>query len=230
MKDIYKKVLIIAPHQDDEIIGCGGLICYAIEKKWLVEVAHVFLGTSGIPYVDDPSTCATIRNQEALDAAEISGYKVLDNLGFIDRDRSADSQIQSAIIKLIRRQKPDVILLPHKGESDLEHQIVYTAGKEAVWLSATNVSKGNEATITHKIKVLYYEVWKPIDNPVILLDISRYISNKQTLLSAFKTQMEVSGWLEGIIGLNAYRGVINKGKGYVEAFTTEPLDLTEINL
>ena len=223
-----KKVLVIAPHQDDEIIGAGGLICHMLSIGNSVEVCHVFSGTSGIMDVDDPAESARIRHDEARAAAKLGGYNLLDNLGFTDRDRTGYAGVQDALIRLIRQQRPDIIVLPHEAESDAEHHLVSACGTQASWLSASNIFNELGSPLHKTLEVLYYEVWQPIKKPDYVLDISEYADMKQQLLECFPSQMKSTSWVEGALGLNAYRGTTLQTKGYAEVYETATTDLKRI--
>lgn len=224
-----KKMLIIAPHQDDEVIGCGGLICYARQNNIDVDVVHVFAGTSGATE-EGPRDSCQIRRQEALMSAKIGDYNVLKNLGFIDRDRKKDAFMQAELIKIIRKVRPDIILLPHIDESDMEHHVVSLYGKEAVWLSSVDIFSELGIPTKDKLNVFYYEVWTPILKPTFVLDITKYIDNKKDMLMAFISQMSTTSWVEGSIGLNSYRGTTQNGNGYAEAFNANPIDIRSLRL
>lgn len=220
-------VLVIAPHQDDEVIGCGGAICQLVSHRYDVRVAHVFLGTSGIAGVA-PEQSQHIRHEEARAAASIGGYTVLPNLKFIDRDRSQDAKIQKAILRLIRQVKPAIVFLPHKEETDYEHKLVAIEGREALWLAASDIYPSLGAPLTMVPRVFYYEVWKNLDTPTVLCDITKHKEVKRRMLEAFTSQMSSSGWVDGALGRNAYRGVTTFGDGLYEAFSTENVTLEEL--
>lgn len=230
MNNTMKKILVVAPHQDDEIIGCGGFICYAIDKKWTVEVIHVFAGTSGVLGVDSPKQCSKIRQAEAELSAKIGHYKLLDNLGFIDRDRTTDAHIQQALIKTFRDRNPHVILLPHIDESDLEHRVASLMGREASWLSRMRINTELGKPVNHEIKVLYYEIWRPIIHPFLFLNIDRYVETKKNMLKSFKSQVASSSWVQGSLGLGAYRGTTQVGSGTIEVFGADPINIKEVSL
>ncbi len=221
-----KKILIVAPHQDDEVLGCGGLIAYAIEQGSTVEVVHVFAGTTGISYLPNGEQTSTARRKEAQAAADDMGFTLYKDLGFVDRTNPSENEVQRALINVIRRSSPDVLLLPHADESDVEHAMVSRVGKQAAWLSAAHIETGSEdASIRALDAVLYYSVWTPLSSPTLYLDITNFIDKKQRALSKYVSQMEATSWEHGSIGINAYFGTKLLAKGYVEVFDSEPLDL-----
>ena len=81
-------VLVIAPHPDDESIGCGGSICLHRRRGDAVRV--VFLtscerGIDGIP----PETARSVRKVEAAQALGVLGVERMDFLRLPDLSLSA---------------------------------------------------------------------------------------------------------------------------------------------
>lgn len=215
---VFMKILIIAPHQDDEIIGCGGAIFYFRERGDTVYIQHILAGDSGIPEAT-PEQCRKIRDGEATRAAEFLGSVLLPNMGFCDRRYRFEEQLQDKLIGTLRQIQPDILFLPHREESDLEHRIVSKMGREASWLAYAGQGPSAKAP-----KVLYYEVWSNITGAQLYLDITPYIERKKKALSLYRSQMK-TGWLEAALGRNAFRGTTLNQGGYCEVFTFDKLEL-----
>lgn len=214
-----KTVLIIAPHHDDEIIGCGGTLLALTEQGYEVFVQHVFEGSSGILNTKGKQS-VDLRTLEAEQAAKIGGYKVLPNLGFKDRTENQITPISLKLIDTFRKVRPTIVFVPHDDEQDFEHQVVTKAGWEAQWLATTtNFLKPDQKPSTSVALYLGYEVWRPIAVTGTYFDITRFVEKKKELLAAFESQMNLTSWIDGSLGLNAYRGTMLQGHGYAEAFT-----------
>ena len=222
-----KNILVIAPHQDDETIGCGGTISKLVTMGYDVKVVHVFSGTSGVPDCS-PADSSRVRHKEAITAGKRGGYTVLDNLGFVDRDRSQDHLIQSRLIDLLRAVCPDIVFAPHVGESDYEHRVVSIAAREAAWLSATEIFPDLGPCMKTAPRILFYEVWKNIDKPVVVSDITKYQNKKQEMLQDFPSQMAQTDWVDGSLGNARYRGATTVGRGSVEVFEATGISIEEI--
>lgn len=221
-----KKILIIAPHQDDETIGCGGLIGYALQHGSKVEVVHVFAGSTGIAHLANGTATSSVRAKEAQKTANEAGFVLLENLGFLDRTHPSEYQVQSALINVIRHSQPDIILLPHVNESDIEHAMVSRVGKEATWLASANIETNQTiASIKPVELVLYYSVWTPIHSPRLFLDITKYVDLKRRMLAHYTSQMNATSWDVGSIGSNAFWGTKLQTEGYVEVFDCEPISI-----
>jgi len=218
MKSKKDKFLVVAPHQDDEVIGCGGTILKLLDMDIEGYVVHVFSGSSGISGCSSPVKSKKIRNAEAKKASEIGGYTLLKNLGCKDRDSNVNFIVHS-LIEVVREVKPDFIFSPHSEEADFEHSLVSQASWEASWLATTGIFP-ELGPPSHPVDVfLGYEVWTPIQNISCFIDVTEHISKKKRMLEAFKSQMQTTSWVEGSVGLNSYRGTTLQGYGYAEAFT-----------
>lgn len=213
-----KKILIIAPHQDDEVIGCGGAILYFKERGDTVYIQHVLAGDSGIPGVDSEQ-CRKIREEEAGKAAAFLGSILLPNMGFCDRKYRFKEQLQNKLIGTLRQIRPDILFLPHRQESDLEHKIVSKIGREAAWLAYVGQDLSVETPM-----VLYYEVWSSITGAQLYLDITPYVEQKKRALALYSSQMK-TGWIEAALGRNSFRGTTLNQGGYCEVFTFDKLNL-----
>lgn len=211
------KILVIAPHQDDETIGCGGTIAKLIHKGHQVCVLHVFEGCTN--FLDHGAEeTINARTKEVKQCADTLGFELLDNLGFKDRTFPPTDQLVSRLIQVFHLHKPNMVLVPHEGESDKEHQLVNFACTEALWLSKIPDFKG--AVDYNKVNsaLIGYEVWTPITKPNLIVDISEFSEIKRQAIRTFKSQLINNDWEEGSLGLNAYRAVTHTGKGHAEAF------------
>lgn len=216
MNKINKKFLVIAPHQDDEIIGCGGTILQLLERSCSVAVIHVFSGTSGADNNEQKSS--KIRLDEAKEAAIAGGYQLLDNLGFKDRLDTNHIGITNKLIAVIRKYQPQVIFAPHDDDQDFEHQVVAKSAWEAAWLASSKIFPSLGQSSSSISQFYGYEIWRPMRIVTSYIDITKYMAKKKLLLRKFKSQMKNTSWVEGSLGLNAYRGATLQGYGYVEAF------------
>lgn len=220
-------VLVIAPHHDDEVIGCGGLISLLVSKGYNVSVVHVFNGSSGVAERSS-KVSQKVRHVEAVAASKIVGFTLIPNLNFDDRLPVNTSDIQNALVKVIRKIKPSIILTPHRKEHDFEHALVSRASWEASWLATTTTFPKLGLPAPRVKAVLGYEVWTPIERPNFYIDITKYVPQKKEALKCYKSQIENTSWLDGATGLNAYRGTTLLGSGYAEVYNIEPANIVDV--
>lgn len=201
-----EKILVIAPHHDDEVIGCGGSIAYANKKGYLVDVVYMTSGYAGIPETTDINRAIEIREDEAKLAGKILG--VYQQYFFRNPDRALVYSIDNIkqLIALIRSIGYSWLFFPHKEEKDHEHQVVYQIAKEAVWLSSKRYfpELGDPVNIKN---ILLYEVWSPLHHFNIKIDISDFLELKKQALLSYRSQF-TERQVNGILGLNMYRSAM----------------------
>lgn len=216
-------ILIISPHHDDEVIGCGGTIAKHHGSGDKVFVIYITAGWSGLPKIKSKEKAIKIREMEAHNACKILGIQKLVFLREDDRDiYNKKGKIIQKLVKTIRDIKPNIIYVPHPNEKDIEHRITYEATKEATWLSKSPYLP-KLGTPTKSIKNVYlYEVWTPMKDFFIKEDITDVIDIKTKALLAYKSQLEYFNLVDAITGLNIYRGsMVGTAKKFAEVFQIE---------
>ncbi|MFA5246356.1 MAG: PIG-L deacetylase family protein [Candidatus Micrarchaeia archaeon] len=122
------KILIIAPHPDDEIIGCGGLILRAQKAKAKV---HVLFGAVGkCRQLVTGQTDENVRLEETKQVAKRCGYTY--EFMFVgDEFMRLDSLPQKALIDKIEdtisKVKPDIVVIPFEASYDQDHRAIFSA-------------------------------------------------------------------------------------------------------
>jgi LmbE family N-acetylglucosaminyl deacetylase len=182
-----KRILVLAPHPDDEAIGCGGLIMNAASNNAKVFVLFFSVGTCR--QLVTGTTDAKTRLKEAANASAYAGYdyKICYNgKEFMHLDAVPVKDMVDMIEDEIELFKPDIILLPTKESYNQDHRAVYYAAIAALRPIPRN--------IRHFVKtVLVYEEpyqWN-VGNAFkanLFIDISDYLDKKLELLLKYKTQ------------------------------------------
>lgn len=201
------KVLIFAPHPDDELIGCGGAILNHLSKNDEVSIVFVSSGDS---------ESKAIREEEAKKIYEKTSVKCY-FMKEKDRFIEYNERTLKKIIEIIRRIQPETIYFPHENEEDHDHKEVYELVNEACWMANENIML-NLGKTTHIKTVFNYEVWTPIKKPNYYLDISDYINKKICLLKRYSSQIKFKRYDLAAKGLSQYRGNMHSGYDFSEAF------------
>jgi len=202
-----KQCIILAPHIDDEVIGCGG---YILNNSSKVDF-HVIYFSSGSPKKG--------RELEAKRSSKILGIKTVTFLRMKEFEIFKTNKILKQLHKLYNLKRAEIIFLPHEEESDKDHKAVYEIGKLSLW---TYNTKYFNIPIKKKIKKLIcYEVHSPMKRYSFIEDITPNINIKIKALEQFKSQNKKSDLINAIMGLNLYRAIMN-GKGkFAEVFKIE---------
>jgi len=214
-------ILIIAPHADDEILGCGGVISRYIHEGNSVYIAVMTNANIGAPSLFSNTDIKNIR------AEALSAHKLLNvtNTFFFDfpaprLETHPSYEITQAISALINEKKIDTLFIPHKGDIHKDHGVIY----HAALVAARPI---NDFTV---IDVFSYETlseteWaSPFGNdafiPNVFIDISKYLESKLKAMSCFCSQLKQAPHprsLEIIESLAKFRGS-TVGCKYAEAF------------
>lgn len=124
------KILVIAPHMDDEVLGAGGTIARHVAEGDEVHVCYVAHRIYEHKY-DEKKNEAEV--QCALKAKEVLGYKEAKFLNL--NDERLDACLQDIIIPLeayLDKVKPEVVYLNHGGDNHQDHKAVFQAGMVAL--------------------------------------------------------------------------------------------------
>lgn len=213
-----KKILVIAPHPDDEILGCGGTMFKHIVQG---DNVYVCIVTHAAPPIYQKGASAGIQ-EAARKCHHWMGVKDTFFLNFpsvmletVDRYK-----INDAILKVVQQTQTDVLYIPHYGDMQKDHQIV----ADACMVAARPKYK-------HRVSKVYgYETmsetaWNApnVQNefiPNTYVDISDFLEKKKEALSYYDSQLNPfpdARSLKSIEALAVYRGALMHMKA-AEAF------------
>ncbi|HET6541085.1 MAG TPA: bacillithiol biosynthesis deacetylase BshB1 [Chryseolinea sp.] len=179
-------ILVLAAHPDDAEISCAGTIARHIamgHKVGIVDFTRGELGTRGT---------VEIRAAEAAEAAKILGVSVRENLGLRDGFFENDATHQLAVIRVIRKYQPSIVLANAVYDRHIDHGRGASLAYDACFLSGlvridTKDENGKSqppwrpGVVYHYIQSLYIE-------PDFIVDVSDYWDIKIEALKAFKSQ------------------------------------------
>lgn len=202
-------VLVVAPHPDDETIGCGGAILLHKARGDRVVVVQVTGGEAGDPNAlqGDATALVATRRREARAAGERLGVDETRTLAFADGKVAPDEALVAALVAEIDRACPAIVYAPSLLECHPDHLATGLATARALRRSPLIV------------RLLGYEVNHPT-LASFLLDITPFIDAKRDALACFESQQRYNDLVGKRLGL-AYARTINidlRGIEYVEAF------------
>ncbi len=214
------KVLVVAPHPDDEILGCGGTIKKIVSQGIEVSVLVVTRGKKEL-YTEE--RIINVR-QEAKTAHQLLGVIETTFLDFPapDLDLVSISELSDAISEVIGKLKPDTIFLPHRGDIHHEHKAVFNST-----LVASRPVKNCLVKRLYSYETLSETEWAaPFSDdafiPDYFVNISDSFTAKLEALKCFKSQIREfpnPRSLKSIEALANFRGS-TVGFNQAEAFMT----------
>jgi len=214
-----KRILVIAAHSDDEVLGCGGSIAAQVDRGG--EVSVVFL-TNGVGARNADSNSAIERRMEASrNAGKILGVKEITQQNFPDNrlDSVPLLDIVQSIEPVIADLCPSVILTHHAHDLNVDHRVCH----QAVLTACRPQPK-------HPVKtILGFEVassteWAfsaPAFVPNYYVDISSQLDKKLRALDAYREEMRSAPHPRSVSSVEAlarWRGA-TVGCGAAEAFS-----------
>ena len=202
------KVVVFAPHQDDEAIGCGGLLSELSEKG--VEISLVFL-TDGRPVSKDWKKEVVIRSIEAKRVANKLNAKIYE-IG-IDNVKFDVQQSQLKRIEEILKEPFDAMFTVWALDAPPKHRFC-----NAILAYVSNRILSND------FPVYSYQVHTPL-LPNVYFDYTHLFEKKQELINEHQSQMVVQNYSHIGAGLDAwssrYLPWSNKPR-FVECYTLLP--------
>jgi LmbE family N-acetylglucosaminyl deacetylase len=183
-----RRPLILAPHPDDESLGCGGLIAAACAGGLAPVIAMLTDGAASHPGSRSfpPARLAALRESEARDAVAHLGLPE-ENLVFLrepDTKLAPHGPIIERLMDIVAEQHCQLIIAPWSGDPHCDHE----AG--AAIAEALAIRTG--------LPRLSYPVWGWLrDHGALLaesrptgwrLDISQYLARKSQAIAAHASQ------------------------------------------
>ncbi|MFN2453705.1 MAG: PIG-L deacetylase family protein [Pyrinomonadaceae bacterium] len=210
--------LVIAPHPDDEVLGCGGVIAKHSAEGKTVNVLVVSRGIAEIfPFEEIENTRRELRL-----AHEILG---VNSVSFLDfpapkLDVVPAHELADAIGKVVQTLQPTEVYLPHGGDLHGDHKAVYRAGLVAC-------RPINKCSVK---RLLCYETLSETDwaapasadafVPTIFVDITAQLDSKLKAMECYKSQLKDFPHARSLKGIEAQARLRGStvGRAAAEAF------------
>ncbi len=212
-----KKILIVAAHPDDEVLGCFGTVAKLIEQGYSAYTLILGEGKRSRGEVD--SSALDGLRQEALKANSTIGIQKLYLEDFPDNrfDSVALLDIVQTIEKVKEEVKPDIIFTHSRNDLNIDHQITYKAV-----ITATRPMQKECVKEIYSFEILSSTEWNyPLSfSPNIFWDVSDTIDKKIEAMRCYRSELREFPHprsLEGI-RLQAQLWGMKVGKEFVEAF------------
>ena len=200
-----RSLLVLAPHPDDEVFGCGGTLALAAVQGLPVQVVVVSDGGAGGD--------AVIRERESRRAAQVLGYDrqadAIDFWRLPDRGVRPDALLVQRIRQRLRQRDADWLLAPSPFEIHPDHLAVCRAAVDAVAL---------EAAAGRQIQLVFFEVGQAqIANR--LVDITAMLPKKVAAMQCFESQLAAQRYDEQLVAFNRMRAyTLGSTVTHAEAF------------
>lgn len=180
-----KKILVIAPHPDDEVLGCGGTIARHVksgDEVYLLVVTKTYQPEWSAAFIKN-------RPKEIARSNAILGIKKTFFLDYptVQLDTIPQRKLNGAFGKIIKDIQPEILYIPHVGDLNRDHRLVF----EAALVAARPI----HSTVQ---KILSYEVlseteWgQPLGIfiPNFYVDVDAQFAKKISAMKAYRSELK----------------------------------------
>lgn len=212
------KTLVIAPHPDDEVLGCGGTLLRrkseGAELAWLI-VTGISEQTGW------PAERVQLRDAEIDRVAELVGFSHIYNLCLptTQLDRLPMGGLIEQFSTVFKEFKPEEVFLPHRSDVHTDHRVVFDVTAAcAKWFRYPSIQR-----------VLAYETLSETEfalgtesmfHPNFFIDISDFLARKLEVMAVYQSELGSFPFprsIEAIRALATLRGTTS-GFNAAEAF------------
>ncbi len=211
-------MLVLAPHQDDEAIGCGGALALQVRAGCDAAILLLTDGAEGREELGlTPQAATEIRNNESIKAAAVIGMEPPVFLGHKSLDVGFTRAVEQIRNEIIRRTA-DAIFVPFVLDGHPDHRTTNYLLAEAL------------AGLQRPIRILQYEVWG-LCIPNVVLVIDDVMEAKVDMLNCFALANSALDYTHSTKGLNMFHsrmlgaGVCRYAERYFELPASEYIEL-----
>lgn len=201
-----RKALVVAPHPDDEVFGCGGTLSLLHDRGCDITIIIVTDGVLGGDNAD--GQLAEIRAEESSAAARVLGLSSPVFWGLPDRGVMYGEVLIARLMEKILETDAELVFLPSPADWHPDHQAIAFAGAEAI------------RRLGGMRQVAYFEVSDAMPCPNLINDISAAEEKKRQAMRCFHSQLQEQPYDTRISGINNFRALhLGSQAKSAEAFT-----------
>ncbi|MBK5937913.1 glycosyltransferase [Halochromatium roseum] len=187
-----ERVWVLAPHADDEVFGCGGLLALLAQRGAQIRVL--------VMTQPEDAALAAQRQAESRQAAHLLGYP---EPTFVENEDGGlvwlpvltlNQQLRDWLARQAPDWLPDLVLAPSPWEMHRDHRRLCEA----------TILLCREGPLAAKARLGFYEVGQPL-TPNLLVDISAVVTRKAEAMAVFVSQQSQQNYRRQLGALNIYR-------------------------
>ena len=177
-------VLAVGPHPDDVELLCGGVLARCADQGYRTGILDLTRGETGTRGTPD------VRAAEAERAAAILGVAVRLNAELPDAGIENSREAREAIVDILRRTKPRVVILPYVRGRHPDHRAAAGLCRDSCFLSGLT-RYGSDLAPHRPHKILYALSFRedPV-KPTFVVDIAEQFGRKMEAIRAYASQFE----------------------------------------
>ena len=205
------KILVIAPHADDEVLGCGATMAKACAKGNEVYVLICTNASVGAPELFSKEGIEQVRS-EALEAHKLLGVKETFFLEFPAPalDQYPRYKMSNEMAAIIKKTGVDTVYIPHRGDCHEDHTIIHdcamVACRPLTNCTVKHVYAYETLSETEWGEPIAADFFVPVKYDTVTVEIFK---KKIDAMACYKSQLApfpASRSLEALEALAKYRG------------------------
>ena len=182
-----RRALVVAPHPDDEVLGCGGTMARMVDAGAEVEVVIVTRGRA-------PRFAESFVDQVRAEIHDAHARLGVGRTHFLDLpaaelDGVPHADLNSALADVIHAVVPDTVFLPFVGDIHLDHQLIFLAGMVAARPNGAHAPRRLLAYETQSETNWNAPYISPGFVPNLFVDIEATLSRKLDAMCAYASQL-----------------------------------------
>ncbi len=183
------KILVIAAHPDDEVLGCGGTMAKMAAAGKQVEVLILGEGAASRSDSKNARVISEIEKlqQNAKKAAKMLGVKKVRFASLPDNrfDTVPLLDVIKKIEEVIAEVKPELVFTQHGGDLNVDHEVTFRAVMTAV---RPLPGQGIRALYAYEVASSTewaFQRFRPVFRPSLFVDIEKFMDNKIAAMKAY---------------------------------------------
>lgn len=203
-----KRVLSLAPHPDDETIGCGGSLALHVQAGDPVKVVFLTNGAKGDSTGKvDKEEYVALRRGEAEEACKSLGITDVEFWGYEDRELAGSKGKLTRLTNLLNEFKPDLVYAPSPLEFHPDHRAAAQVLQDAI------------GSCEPDFDIACYEANQPL-RVNVLVDITPVLPIKREAIDCYQSQLREMPYGEICLSLNRFRSLtLARGMTHAEGFS-----------
>lgn len=191
-----RSILIVAPHPDDETLGCGGTLARRVREGCTVAVLVVTDGCNlfrlsrwKIEADPTPAETSAMRKEETRRAVDIlgAGRKAIRFLDVEDGSLAGHVEpVSETMAAVIRKTMPDEIYVTSEHENHPDHVAACAAVR-----SAMQKAQSRAALCRYIIALRPGLSLSSVGEPSVAIDIADHLETKRRAVSQFDSHLTV---------------------------------------
>jgi LmbE family N-acetylglucosaminyl deacetylase len=197
-----KRVIVFAPHPDDETFGCGGTIAKKISEGYEVFVVvltdgrYAFSRVLNVESNPSPEEVKCIRREEVTQAMNALGLPT-DNLSFLEFEdgklKAHEKEVKEKIFEMLEKFPPFEVYYPMERDGHPDHQAANRILRSCLNECGLKPIR-YQYSVFHKFRRLGPRIERVFDiynDCIVDVDVSQYLDVKKKACSMFKSEISI---------------------------------------